>query len=84
MIFRPAVTCGFACQVFAVAGIFQEGVLVIIPQLFYKRELGISGSATLVKGADHTFCTDSLKLEYGYLYGGIKRTIHTKIHPRVR
>ena len=24
------------------------------------------------------------KLEYGYLYSGIKRAIHTKIHPRVR
>ena len=53
MIFRPAVVCGFACQVFAYAGIFQGGVLVITPQLFYKRESDVGDSAALVKEADY-------------------------------
>ena len=54
MIFHPAAACGFACQVFAVTGIVQGGVLVSIPQLFYKRGSGVGGGAALVKGAGYT------------------------------
>ena len=36
LIFHPADSCGFTCQVFAVAGTFQEGVLVSILRLFYS------------------------------------------------
>ena len=55
MIFGPAVACGFACQVFVVAGTFQEGVLVSIPQLFYKRWSGVGVVASPVEGGGYTF-----------------------------
>ena len=52
---RRAAVCRFTCQVFAVAGIFQEGVLVSIPRLFYIRGSGVGVVASLVEGGGYTF-----------------------------